>query len=335
MFGAMKTVMIFGTFDGVHEGHRALFRQAKEHGDFLIVVVARDTTVMSVKKHSPKYSEDIRYSMLFAEKNIDEVVLGDEKDKYAIIKNYNPDVIGLGYDQEKFVQKLYKKFPGEIVRLSAFQPERYKSSKMVKNENIYPRAKSILREHLLSKRREISLVKRVADSQVITHKILSLPEIKKAFVVALYYPMGAEVDTRKLLRELIKMNKVVLVPLVQKDGQTIFSQVTEKTEFSKGEHGYLVPLHASLYEGVIDVCVVPCVGFDIWGNRLGRGKGCYDRISEQYPEALFVGVAFEEQEVLCLPVESHDRPMDVFCTAENGLPVIRRYDTLVKENIQK
>ncbi len=328
----MKTVMIFGTFDGLHEGHRSLFRQAKKHGDFLIVVVARDTTVMLVKKRLPKYRECVRYAMLCGEEHVDKVVLGDEKDKYAVIRAHNPDVICLGYDQEKFVQKLYEKFPGEIVRLLPFQPEKYKSSKIEKEDHIYPAAKNVLRRHLFIKRTEIPLEKRKRDSQSIVSALFSLSEIRRASVIALYYPMRAEVDIRELLWKFLEEEKIVLVPLMKRGDQMIFSQITKETEFRKGEGGFRVPLHVSPYNGDIDVCIVPCVGFDARGNRLGRGKGCYDRISAEYLRTFFVGVAFEEQEVLCLPVESHDKRMDVLCTAEKGLPVIRRYDTLVTEN---
>ena len=46
----MKKVMVFGTFDGLHEGHLDFFRQAREYGDYLIVAVARDVNVKKIKK---------------------------------------------------------------------------------------------------------------------------------------------------------------------------------------------------------------------------------------------------------------------------------------------
>ncbi len=130
----MKTVMIFGTFDGVHDGHRALIHQATEHGDRIIVVVARDETVKQVKGHSPKYHECERVAELLQIDVIDDIVLGyGDEDKCCVVRDHNPDVILLGYDQKAFVDDLYE-LAGEdeqdfvIVRAQAYEPDVYKSS---------------------------------------------------------------------------------------------------------------------------------------------------------------------------------------------------------------
>ena len=60
----MIKVLVFGTFDIFHEGHMNLLRQAKMHGDFLGVVVARDATVLKVKGRSPRYSEQERVQVI-------------------------------------------------------------------------------------------------------------------------------------------------------------------------------------------------------------------------------------------------------------------------------
>ena len=125
--------MVFGTFDGLHEGHLDFFRQAKEYGDHLIVVVGRDSNVFKVKNHLPIRNETVRMDEIKKVKIVDEVLLGDENDIYKRIKEVNPDVICLGYDQMKFTDKLEEKIKEfglqpKIFRLKPYKPEQFKSS---------------------------------------------------------------------------------------------------------------------------------------------------------------------------------------------------------------
>lgn len=132
---AKKRVIVFGTFDVVHEGHRSLFRQARHHGEELIVVVARDQTVKAVKGRLPHFREEKRRAAVEHEKLVDKAVLGSPDDKYAIIAELKPDIICLGYDQRTFVDQLPEELrkrgvTAEVVMLRPFKPEQYKSSKI-------------------------------------------------------------------------------------------------------------------------------------------------------------------------------------------------------------
>lgn len=129
------TVLCFGTFDGLHPGHDEYFRQAKAHGDRLIVVVARDETVLAVKKHLPRINEDARLAAVQSHPLVDEARLGLPGDKYKIIEDIRPDVIVLGYDQQAFTESLEDALRARglscrVVRAKAFKPEIYKSSKL-------------------------------------------------------------------------------------------------------------------------------------------------------------------------------------------------------------
>jgi FAD synthetase len=130
----MKKILVFGTFDGLHEGHKDFFRQAKEFGDYLMVVVGRDSTVLSVKKKLPRQNESDRLDAVQKGANVDYARLGNEGiSKYEVIKELQPDIICLGYDQIYFTEKLtdWIKEQGlkiEIKRLQAYKPEYFKSS---------------------------------------------------------------------------------------------------------------------------------------------------------------------------------------------------------------
>ncbi len=131
----MKQVLVFGTFDGLHPGHINFFEQAKKLGDELIVVVARDATVEKIKGRRPRKNENARLSDVKNAGIAGAVLLGNIGNPYEIIKKIKPDIIALGYDQNSFsagLPEFIKKdhLNIEIVRLSAFEPEIYKSSLM-------------------------------------------------------------------------------------------------------------------------------------------------------------------------------------------------------------
>lgn len=128
-----KTVMIFGTFDYLHAGHENYIQQAREYGNIVIAVVARDKTVGKVKSQKPDHNEKERLNVIKNSGLVDKAVLGNLDDKHKIILKYKPDVIALGYDQFAFTYTLQKtmidhKLNTEIIRLKAYRPEVYKSS---------------------------------------------------------------------------------------------------------------------------------------------------------------------------------------------------------------
>ena len=132
-------VLVFGTFDGLHEGHRNLFHQAASFGDYVIAVVARDSTVSKNKAKPPKFGENDRLEAVKSSGLVKEALLGEENhdtknSKFELIASTKPDVICLGYDQAQFAEKLQQ----ELIRmgmastrieiLQPFEPEKYKSS---------------------------------------------------------------------------------------------------------------------------------------------------------------------------------------------------------------
>lgn len=132
----MKKVIVFGTFDILHPGHTHMLEEAKQHGDYLVVVLARDKTVLSVKGRLPQNDENIRLKNLEALNIADKVRLGSLDDFHSPITEEQPDVVALGYDQTNFVDKLTEIIgpDTQIVRLAPFKPEIYKSSLIKKNK---------------------------------------------------------------------------------------------------------------------------------------------------------------------------------------------------------
>lgn len=128
----MKKVMVFGTFDLLHKGHKSFLKQAKKNGDYLIALVARDVNVIILKKRELHESENTRLEKISKLSYVDEAILGNKRINMGPIKRINPDIICLGYDQTYFLDKL-KKFLDEsdlhikVIRLEPHKPYKYKS----------------------------------------------------------------------------------------------------------------------------------------------------------------------------------------------------------------
>lgn len=124
-------VMGFGTFDKLHPGHLSYLKQLRELGDELFVVVAQDNTVGRVKGRGSRQNEEERIAGVRATGLADQVLLGDRDDFYKVLRDHQPNVIGLGYDQRANETEIKQQFPEiKIVRLKPFKPEQYKSSLM-------------------------------------------------------------------------------------------------------------------------------------------------------------------------------------------------------------
>lgn len=121
--------MGFGTFDVLHPGHLFFLNELKKLGDELVVVIARDSNVERIKSRRPHLNEEKRRQGVLDTGVPDQVVLGDEKDFYKVVREFKPAVLGFGYDQQADLDALKKLFPKiEMVRLEAHHPHKYKSS---------------------------------------------------------------------------------------------------------------------------------------------------------------------------------------------------------------
>lgn len=126
--------MVFGVFDGIHEGHRQFLKEAGTHGDYLIAVIAQDHIVKQLKGHLPKIELRGRFEALKKEDGVSKVVIGDaEIGGWEVVKKYRPEIIALGYDQhllKKNLEERLKEFDWrpEIKVMSAYEPNKYHSS---------------------------------------------------------------------------------------------------------------------------------------------------------------------------------------------------------------
>lgn len=130
----MRTV-VFGTFDIFHPGHQFFLNQAKNLGDYLLVVVARDNNVVKIKGKQPRNKEIQRLSSVRSSKIADKAILGSKVNNYfRTLRTYKIDLIALGYDQKPTIKQLKQALKRhqlkhiEIKRLKPYNPGKYKSS---------------------------------------------------------------------------------------------------------------------------------------------------------------------------------------------------------------
>ncbi|MEA2715247.1 MAG: synthetase [Candidatus Parcubacteria bacterium] len=124
----MITGMVFGVFDGLHEGHKYFLRQALVRCNKLVVVVTVPEVAEALKKHPPQHSFEGRVAMLRKFDAQLEVIPGDkELGSWHVIRDYPPDIIFLGYDQAAIAKEL-DQLKKPYVFLDALQPGDFKSS---------------------------------------------------------------------------------------------------------------------------------------------------------------------------------------------------------------
>lgn len=128
----MKKIMVFGTFDRLHPGHRFVLEKALEQGQ-VTAIVARAANVKRIKGKLPVESDEDRADALQRSFPTVTVLLGDPKDFLAPLKKTKPDLVLLGYDQELPPGVTESDMGCVIRRLPAHYPELYKSS-LTRNE---------------------------------------------------------------------------------------------------------------------------------------------------------------------------------------------------------
>jgi len=150
---------------------------------------------------------------------------------------------------------------------------------------------------------------------------MALPEFAAAGFVMCYVDFSSEVRTRQLLRTLLDEGRPLVVPYCSGDDLGLF-RLESFDELVPSRFGIPEPreelrAHADrrAEAAQIDLVVVPGVGFDRRGTRLGFGRGYYDRLLRRLrSEALRIGLAFECQVVDQLPALAHDVPMHMVIT---------------------
>jgi 5-formyltetrahydrofolate cyclo-ligase len=174
--------------------------------------------------------------------------------------------------------------------------------------------KTEIRQQIRAMRSSLDDAQQAAAAGIVQSQLLSLPAIRDGKIWFVYVSARGEISTRSLIEALIARGDAVTVPLVVGSDKIIPRQIHSLGELRLGEFGILAPPPGEPYLHAIDVCVCPGVAFSERGDRLGSGRGFYDRYLAANPPRLAIGLAFDVQVVPELPSEEQDRRMDYIIT---------------------
>jgi 5-formyltetrahydrofolate cyclo-ligase len=174
-----------------------------------------------------------------------------------------------------------------------------------------------LREQVIAHRARLTPAERDDASRRIADRVAALDAFAAARTVALYAPIGAEVDTAEIARRAHADRKALAWPRLPSGRLALEFAACDPDRLVAGPHRTREPppgAPALPPEG-IDLVLVPGVAFDAAGQRLGRGRGHYDATLAAMPRRTArVGLCFEVQLVSRLPSEPHDARLDAIVT---------------------
>jgi 5-formyltetrahydrofolate cyclo-ligase len=180
---------------------------------------------------------------------------------------------------------------------------------------IAPADKAPWRRRMRDVRRSIS--DRPSRSIACCAAVAALPAFRRAPAVLSYVAIASEVDTASLHERVRADGKLLILPRVEGD-ELVAVEAAPGTAFVRSPLGIDEPTGAPLAVGDLaaTLVVVPGLAFTSDGHRLGYGGGYFDRLLARLPgSATTVGVCFREQLVDDLPLDPHDRPVDLVISA--------------------
>lgn len=183
-------------------------------------------------------------------------------------------------------------------------------------------SKADVRRDALKARRSLSAEQVESLSARIQNSLMALPEFLEAGAVASYAAKGDEVQTQKIMRSALSSGKRLLVPRTDPSSLSLrFCEVRSLDQLAPGYFGILEPPLASRAVPLSEsqLVIVPVVAWDDAGQRVGYGKGYFDRELRSRGRAAAAGLAFESQRRDRLPAAPSDVPLDIIVTERRVL----------------
>lgn len=171
--------------------------------------------------------------------------------------------------------------------------------------------KQELRKQVRAAKREVPLEDKIRRSMPIMQQVGELALFRSAQTVLLYWSMDDEVYTHDFVNRWYK-EKCLLLPCVDGD-DLLLRRYTGPDSLQPGPQFGIPEPTGPVFNDLdkIDMIIVPGVAFDRHNNRMGRGRGFYDRLLKTTPNAVKVGVAFSFQLFDTIPTEPFDVPMNL------------------------
>ena len=186
----------------------------------------------------------------------------------------------------------------------------------------------VLRRELRERRRALPAATRIAAAEALADRLLALSCVPASGHVAGYWAMDGEIGLHAFQLRL-PASLTYCLPLLHEDGSLRFAPWRAGDALVTNRYGIPEPDVAStnaLRAEDMALIVLPLVGFDARGQRLGMGGGWYDRslafrLDRPAPPPWLVGAGFAVQRVDALPIEPWDVPLDAVCTESDTFPL--------------
>lgn len=151
------------------------------------------------------------------------------------------------------------------------------------------------------------------------------PYLSSCKVIAAYYPISSELDIKPLLKTLSKKSIKIVLPFIEDENLNMnFYEWLPEMSMKPSEifNSILQPQKQELTH-IPDIVIAPLVACDILGNRIGMGKGVYDKKIFQLralkTNLIYVGLGYDFQLLDEVPKESHDQKLDIIITEERTI----------------
>lgn len=158
------------------------------------------------------------------------------------------------------------------------------------------------------------------STRIIENRLFEFANFLESKIVMLYVNAENEVATGAIIKRAFEFGKIVVLPALDKGKSTMRPMKVDDPDKDMvvGPRGFLEPNPAKckvVPMDCIDIAIVPGVAMDEKGGRIGSGDGYYDRLIPDLPMTTRkVGLVFEGQLVPQVPMESHDKHVDIIIT---------------------
>lgn len=182
--------------------------------------------------------------------------------------------------------------------------------------------KRIIRKKMIKTLELLDKKELAKKASAIEERLFDFANFIEAKIPLLYMSTSCEVRTDQIIKRSYDANKIVVLPAFSKEkfNAKLMKVDNFKTDLKSGPRGMsepnpkkckVVPLDK------VDIAIIPGVAFDEKGTRIGLGNGCYDRLIPKLAlTTRKVALTFEEQMLTQIPLESHDKQVDIIITEE-------------------
>jgi 5-formyltetrahydrofolate cyclo-ligase len=183
------------------------------------------------------------------------------------------------------------------------------------------RAKLEIRKRMKTIRGLIPISACEKRSAQICQRVLNLPELSNAKTVMGYVAMNREADPRAILLHVLQLGGTAVLPRIVGPGTLSLHRWTADQTLRRTPQGLLEPESDAeqVEEKNVDLVIVPCLGVDPRGHRIGYGRGYYDRLLPRLTAAHKVAIAYDFQLLAEAPYADHDAPVDHIVTDKHTL----------------